>query len=130
MVCTSFFVEFARGNGTFLLAHLVGMYVLTNKITGKKFLTGVALFLLLVGLGSVLNAFRYGKGFEYLFLQSENYGLSYLSESYFLVLLVPVLAYTCLPIVNLNLKLINLPEISIRLFTQGYNTIFYKRQDI
>ncbi len=115
-VGSSFFVELARGNGTFLVAHLIGMYLLVNKLSLWKFLvmTVFALFFLFVG--SFLNAFRYGEGFQYLFLQSENYGLTALSNSLLFVLFVPVFAYMCLPIVNLNLKLTYLPELQFQLY--------------
>ena len=102
----------ARGNGTFLVAHPLAIYLMMHKIRLKQFLLGMIFLIIFLAIGSYINAARYGKGLSYLIDQAESYGLDTLSSSAILVLFVPVLAYACLPIVNLNLKLENVPDVS------------------
>jgi hypothetical protein len=109
---SAFVLETSRGNGTFLLLHLICIYLVFNRPTLRLVVNTALICVVLLFFGGLLNAFRYGQDLDYLLTLADNYGMENFSGGLFSAAFVPAISYLTLPLVNLNLKLDTLPLVS------------------
>jgi oligosaccharide repeat unit polymerase len=125
LLASAFILETGRGNGIVLLLHPIGLYLLFYKVKLDVLMRLAAIAVAVLVIGGIIHGVRGGGDFyQQLAEFGGNTGISNTEDASLFELVVwPTVIYVAVPIINVDLNIINSPMFSFQPFYVFQNLV-------